>query len=183
MLKARTIIMIGAQDRSPPLTSIADTLSAMRQLFPPEKELRDNIIDMRQRLASSTPSSFDLKKRSGGFLDLEFLTYLAGHRRGLIVKPAAIQPLTPSFLLNCLAENDTSYGALRDAHARLVSVAHYFRLCLPANHNHNDIPSKQANLIARLAGYPDFMSLKQQVDNDCLLIETRLISDIADMNS
>jgi glutamate-ammonia-ligase adenylyltransferase len=183
LLKARTIIMIGAQDSSPPLTSIADTLGAMRQIFPSEKELRDNIIDMRQRLASSTPSSFDLKKRSGGFLDLEFLTYLAGHCRGLIVKPAAIQPLTPSFLLNCLAENDTSYGVLRDAHARLVSVAHYFRLCLPANHTHNDIPSKQANLIARLAGYPDFTSLKQQVDNDCLLIETRLISDIADINS
>ena len=181
LLKARTILITGTQDTSPALSGIADTLGAIRQIFPSETALRDNIIDMRERLASSTPTSFDLKKRSGGFLDLEFLTYLAGHRRGLIAKHAAIQPLTPSFLLSCLAQSDAPYAELGDAHGRLVSVAHYFRLCLPANQDHNDIPSKQANLIARLAGYPDFTSLKQQVDDDCLLIETRLHSIVADM--
>ena len=52
-----------------------------------------------------------------------------------------------------------------------MNIRFYLKLCLPANQDQYEIPEKQADIIARLAGYGDLTALKKQLNIDCAFIE------------
>ena len=165
-LKARPVVTLGDCKKN-----IASTLKSLHHFFPSIESLRTNLIDMRIRLASSTPSALNIKKRSGGLLDLEFLIYFAGHQGGFIKENINKNALTLPRLLECLAEIVPHSSHIASIYARLMNIRFYLKLCLPANQDQYEIPEKQADIIARLAGYGDLTALKKQLNIDCAFIE------------
>jgi glutamine synthetase adenylyltransferase len=138
---------------------------------------------MRDKLAAETgtgkKAGLNLKKRRGGFLDIEFLamlkwtelrTDIAYHNTAAPADPLAV-------LKTCQAQmRDAELAACIKAVADLEKIQAFSQICLPryADTPTEEAPSATYRALAETSGYANFNALINALEEGCICIEKSL---------
>jgi glutamine synthetase adenylyltransferase len=168
---------------------VGDAKQAEREIhniktqLPQAPELAGNIVKMRDKLAgeiaAGRKAGLNLKKRPGGFLDIEFLAILkwaelhtdkACHDSARPADPLAV-------LKTCQDQmHDAELAACIQAVAELEDIQAFSQICLPryADTPTEEAPSAAYQALAETSGYADFNALLKAIEKGSICIEKSL---------
>jgi len=126
LIKARIITATNSE-----ISVLPAMLAQLKSALPAADRLAADIMAMRDRLAAEDKTALGLKKRAGGFLDLEFFSAIGAAQAGLQL---GTEGLRPSDLLAMLAANEPDrpeFKQVQTAAAALEEIWQFSQLCLP----------------------------------------------------
>lgn len=163
---------------------LAETeIQHIKTQLPKKIELAGDIMKMRDKLATETAAGkkagLNLKKRRGGFLDIEFLAMLKwAELRTDIAYHNTAAPADPlAVLKTCQAQmRDAELAACIKAVTDLEEIQAFSQICLPryADTPIEEAPSASYRALAETSGYANFNALLKAIEEGCICIEKSL---------
>ena len=151
--------------------------------LPKTPELAGDIVKMRDKLvgeiAAGRKAGLNLKKRPGGFLDIEFLAMLkwAELRTDTACHNSA-RPADPLAVLKTCQDQmrDAELAACIQAVAELEEIQAFSQICLPryAETPKEETTSTAYRALAETSGYANFDALLKAIEQGCICIEKSL---------
>jgi hypothetical protein len=139
---------------------------------------------MRDKLATETAAGkkagLNLKKRRGGFLDIEFLAMLKwAEIRADIVLDNSVSPSAPLAVLKACQTRQPGpeLAACIKAVAELEDIQAFSQICLPryGDAPKQDGPSPSYQALAETSGYTNLNALLTAIESSCTRIENTLL--------
>ena len=158
-------------------------IHSIKTQLPKAPALAGDIVKMRDKLAAETATGkkagLNLKKRRGGFLDIEFLAMLKwAELRTDIAYHNTAAPADPlAVLKTCQAQmRDAELAACIKAVADLEEIQAFSQICLPryADTPIEEAPSASYRALAETSGYANFNALLKAIEEGCICIEKSL---------